>query len=118
VPLHLLEAHFLTHPVGTHPAAPSRVQAHADFSYTFRYKAFWMRPAASDLLHALCSLLIKMLLMHTYAALFMLLAQANHRDAFYAEGVRRLDRWRRWVWPRPPVRRIQVHISAPTRLLK
>lgn len=24
---------------------------HSDFSYTFRYKAFWMRPAASDLLH-------------------------------------------------------------------
>lgn len=49
-----------------------------------------------------------MLLMHAYAALFMLLAQSSHRDAFVAEALRRLDRWRRWIRPRPPVRRIPV----------
>lgn len=50
---------------------------HGDFYYLFRYRAFWMRPAAMALLHALGSLFIKMLLMHAYASLFMLLAQAR-----------------------------------------
>ena len=81
---------------------------HGDFHYMFRYHAFWMRPAAMALLHALGSLLIKMLLMHAYAALFMLLAQANCRDAWVAELRRRADRFRRLVWPRPPVRLIPV----------
>ena len=81
---------------------------HGDFHYLFRYHAFWMRPAAMALLHALGSLLIKMLLMHAYAALFMLLAQANCRDAWVAELRRRADRFRRLVWPRPPVRLIAV----------
>ena len=81
---------------------------HGDFHYLFRYHAFWMRPAAMALLHALGSLLVKMLLMHAYAALFMLLAQANCRDAWVAELRRRADRFRRLVWPRPPVRLIAV----------
>ena len=46
--------------------------------------------------------------MHAYAALFMLLAQPNHRDAFAAELRRRVDRVRRRVAPRPPVRRIAI----------
>ena len=44
-----------------------------------------MRPAAVALLRAFGSLALKLLLMHAYAALFMLLAQGNCRDAFYAE---------------------------------
>mmetsp|Transcript_29704 Transcript_29704/g.62488 ORF Transcript_29704/g.62488 Transcript_29704/m.62488 type:complete len:286 (-) Transcript_29704:1074-1931(-) len=82
--------------------------AYGDFYYLFRYQAFWMRPAAMLLLHAFGSLLIKMLLMHAYAALFMLLAQDNCREAFRAEVTRRLDRLRRRIWPRPPVRLIPV----------
>jgi len=81
---------------------------HGDFFYVFRYQAFWMRPAAVVLLHAFGSLLIKMLLMHAYAALFMLLAQGNCRDAFLAEILRRGDRLQRWLRPRPPVRFIPV----------
>ena len=81
---------------------------HGDFDYLFRYQAFWMRPAAYVVLHAIGSLLIKMFLMHAYAALFMLLAQGNYRDAFCAEAQRRLDRLKRRLWPRPPVRQIQV----------
>ena len=81
---------------------------HGDFHYLFRYHAFWMRPATVALLHALGSLLIKMLLMHAYAALFMLLAQANCRDAYVAELRRRADRFRRLLWPRPPVCLIAV----------
>ena len=88
---------------------------YGDFYYLFRYQAFWMRPAAMALLHAVSarvwhssararvasafgvlvamgcrshpidaplnrqvsSLMIKMLLMHTYASLFMLLAQVG-----------------------------------------
>lgn len=79
-----------------------------DFYYVFRYRAFWLRPAAMVLMHAFGSLLIKMLLMHAYAALFMLLAQGNCRDAFCAELTRRVDRVRRWWSPRPPVRLIPV----------
>ena len=60
------------------------------------------------LLHAVSSLLIKMLLMHAYASLFMLLAQANCREAFFAELQRRLDRVRRWAFPRPEVRQIAI----------
>eukprot|EP00316_Scyphosphaera_apsteinii_P021773 CAMPEP_0119347516 /NCGR_PEP_ID=MMETSP1333-20130426/108561_1 /TAXON_ID=418940 /ORGANISM="Scyphosphaera apsteinii, Strain RCC1455" /LENGTH=174 /DNA_ID=CAMNT_0007360063 /DNA_START=678 /DNA_END=1199 /DNA_ORIENTATION=+ len=81
---------------------------YGDFYYLFRYQAFWMRPAAMVLLHAFGSLLIKMLLMHSYAALFMLLAQGNCRDAFRAEVKRRVDRMHRRLWPRPPVRLILV----------
>ena len=44
-----------------------------------------VRPAAVALLRAFGSLALKLLLMHAYAALFMLLAQGNCRDAFYAE---------------------------------
>mmetsp|Transcript_47691 Transcript_47691/g.158980 ORF Transcript_47691/g.158980 Transcript_47691/m.158980 type:complete len:272 (-) Transcript_47691:575-1390(-) len=36
---------------------------HADRAYIFRYKAFWIRPAAADLLHTFGSLLLKMVLM-------------------------------------------------------
>lgn len=85
-----------------------RDAVHGDFYYLFRYQAFWMRPAAVVLMHAFGSLLIKMLLMHAYAALFMLLAQGNCRDAFRAEIKRRGDRLQRWLRPRPPVRLIPV----------
>ena len=54
-----------------------RDATHDDFYYLFRYHAFWMRPAAMALLHAMGSLFIRMMLMHAYAALFMLLAQAQ-----------------------------------------
>lgn len=54
-----------------------RDATYGDFYYLFRYHAFWMRPAAMALLHALGSLFIKMMLMHAYASLFMLLAQAQ-----------------------------------------
>jgi len=81
---------------------------YGDFYYLFRYQAFWMRPAAMALLHAVSSLLIKMLLMHAYASLFMLLAQANCREAFAAELQRRWDRARRWLFPRPEVRQIPI----------
>ncbi|KAL3928862.1 MAG: hypothetical protein SGPRY_002210, partial [Prymnesium sp.] len=84
---------------------------HGDFYYLFRYQAFWMRPAAMALLHALSSLLIKMLLMHAYASLFMLLAQANCREAFCAELQRRSDRVRRWLFPRPEVRQIPIEVG-------
>ena len=53
---------------------------HSDFLYIFRYsKAYWVRPASSALLQAVGSLLIKMLLMHVYASLFMLLSQTSCR---------------------------------------
>lgn len=81
---------------------------YGDFYYLFRYQAFWMRPAAMALLHAVSSLMIKMLLMHTYASLFMLLAQANCREAFVAEVQRRVDRVRRYLFPRPEVRQIPI----------
>lgn len=50
---------------------------HSDFYYIFRYHAFWMRPASYTLLQVVSSLAIKMLLMHAYASLFMLLSQAR-----------------------------------------
>mmetsp|Transcript_37183 Transcript_37183/g.92495 ORF Transcript_37183/g.92495 Transcript_37183/m.92495 type:complete len:281 (-) Transcript_37183:219-1061(-) len=81
---------------------------YGDFYYLFRYHAYWMRPAAMALLHAASSLLIKMLLMHAYASLFMLLAQTNCREAFFAELQRRSDRVRRWMFPRPEVRQIPI----------
>lgn len=81
---------------------------YGDFYYLFRYQAFWMRPAAMALLHAVSSLLIKMLLMHAYASLFMLLAQTNCREAFCAELQRRSDRVHRWLFPRPEVRQIPI----------
>ena len=82
---------------------------HGDFYYIFRYtKAFWMRPASFALLQAVTSLFVKMLLMHVYASLFMLLSQGNCRDAFHAELKRRFDRVRRWAHPRPPVRLIEI----------
>ena len=43
-----------------------------------------MRPASYALLHAAGSLFVKMLLMHMYASLFMLLSQANR----YADRMR------------------------------
>ena len=82
---------------------------HSDFYYIFRYqKAFWMRPASFALLQAIGSLLVKMLLMHAYASLFMLLSQGTCREAFLAELKRRVDRFRRWWKPRPPVRLIPI----------
>jgi hypothetical protein len=80
-----------------------------DFYYIFRYqKAFWMRPASLALLQAVGSLFVKMLLMHVYASLFMLLSQDNCREAFCAELKRRADRVRRFLKPRPPVRLIAI----------
>ena len=61
-----------------------------------------VRPAAVALLRAFGSLALKLLLMHAYAALFMLLAQGNCRDAFYAELKRCFDRIKRKVVRRPP----------------
>ena len=82
---------------------------HRDFYYIFRYqKALWMRPASLSLLYGLVSLFVKMLLMHAYASLFMLLSQSNCREAFAAELRRRTDRVHRWLWPRPPVRLIPI----------
>jgi len=81
---------------------------HGDFFYIFRYQAFWMRPASAALLHSVLSLVVKMLLMHMYASLFMLLSQLNVREAFSAELHRRLDRVRRWLRPRPPVKTIPI----------
>jgi hypothetical protein len=57
---------------------------------------------------AVGSLLIKMLLMHTFASLFMLLSQGNCREAFYGELCRRADRIKRCIHPRPPVRLIPI----------
>ena len=58
--------------------------------HAFTYRALWMRPAAvapsAPWLPAL-----KLLLMHAYAALFMLLAQGNCRDARGAQAVLRPD---------------------------
>ena len=81
---------------------------HGDFVYAFTYRALWMRPAAVALLRAFGSLALKLLLMHAYAALFMLLAQGNCRDAFYAELKRCFDRIKRKVVRRPPVKLIPV----------
>ena len=81
---------------------------HNDYFYIFRYQAFWMRPASFALLQSLFSLVLKMLLMHAYASLFMLLSQSAYREAFAAELHRRIDRLRRWVHPRPPVRLIPI----------
>ena len=81
---------------------------HGDFYYIFRYQAFWMRPASAALLQSVGSLLLKMLLMHAYASLFMLLSQGTCREAFVAELTRRRDRIQRWLYPRPPVRRIPI----------
>lgn len=67
-----------------------------------------MRPASFALLQAVGSLMIKMLLMHAFASLFMLLSQPNCREAYIAELRRRLDRVRRTLVPRPPVRRIPI----------
>lgn len=86
-----------------------RDMLHHDFYYIFRYqKATWLRPASLYLLHAIVSLCIKMLLMHTFASLFMLLSQGNCREAFAAEVRRRADRVHRWLKPRPPVRLIPI----------
>ena len=85
-----------------------RDSRYGDYDYSYHYQAFWLRPAASIVLHTVGSLLIKMLLMHAYAACFMLLSQGNCRDAFVAECRRRVDRSQRWLWPRPPVREIPV----------
>jgi len=85
-----------------------RDSRYSDMDYVFRYQASWMQPAPSTVLHTMCSLLLKMLLMHAYASLFMLLSQGNCRDAFMAECQRRADRAPRWLWPRPPVREISV----------
>lgn len=81
---------------------------YGDFYYLFRYQAFWMRPAAMALLHAVGSLVIKMVLMHAYASLFMLLAQANCREAFNAELERRWDRIKRFFVKRAEVRLIAI----------
>lgn len=81
---------------------------HADFYYIFRYQAFWMPPSSMTLLQSICSLCVKMLLMHCYASIFMLLSQSNCREAFAAELDRRRDRLRRWWKPRPPVRLIPI----------
>lgn len=67
-----------------------------------------MRPASFAVLQAIGSLFVKMLLMHAYASLFMLLSQGNCREAFCAELKRRADRVRRFLKPRPPVRLIRV----------
>jgi len=79
-----------------------------DYYYIFRYPAFWYAPASMALLHSLASLCVKVLLMHAYASLFMLLSQSNCREAFAAELERRRDRLRRWWKPRPPVRLIPI----------
>jgi len=83
-------------------------QRWSDYYYIFRYPAFWYAPASMALLHSLLSLCVKMLLMHAYASIFMLLSQSNCREAFVAELERRVDRLRRWWRPRPPVRLIPV----------
>jgi len=91
-------------------------QRWSDYYYIFRYPAFWYAPASMALLHSLLSLCVKMLLMHAYASIFMLLSQSNCREAFVAELERRVDRLRRWWRPRPPVRLIRScpEISAPS----
>ena len=83
-------------------------QHYHDYYYIFRYPAFWYGPASMELLRSIASLCLKMLLMHAYASLFMLLSQANCREAFGAELERRADKLRRWIKPRPPVRLIPI----------
>ena len=84
-------------------------EEYGDFRYIFRYSTYWLgKPASLHLLRAAGSLFFKMMLLHAYASLFMLLSQGNCRDAFVAEIRRRLDRFGRWYWPRPEVRRIPI----------
>lgn len=56
---------------------------HDDYNYVFRYSAFWMQRAPSSFAFARAagSLAAKMLLMHAFASLFMLLSQVGSRTS-------------------------------------